>query len=104
MAKMSKMMKQAQRLQSQMAKAQEEIKQLEKTFSVGGGAVEAVARGDGSLAAVRIKPDVIREGEAEELEDLILTAVNGALEEVRSEAEEKMSGLTAGLNLPPGLF
>jgi len=103
MPNMAKMMREAQRLQQEMAKAQAEIAQMTREFTVGGGAVRAKARGDGTLAEISIRPDLPAESDAETLEDLILTAVNGAIGEVQKAAEERMSGVTGGMNLP-GLF
>jgi hypothetical protein len=96
----AKLMKQAQKVQSDMARVQAEVAQLEHTFSAGGGAVTATARGDGTLKQVTIAPDVFKEGDAELLGDMITEAANGALQAVRKEAEARMSAVTAGLNLP----
>ena len=96
----AKLMKQAQRMQSEVARVQEEVNQLEKNYSVGGGAVQVVAIGDGSIKSVKIAPEVIAAGDREALEDMILSAINGALEEVKKEARTRMNAVTAGLNLP----
>ncbi len=103
MANMAKMLREAQRLQQEMAKAQADIAGITRDFDVGGGAVRAVARGDGTLAEIHIRPDVLAEGDAETLEDMILTAVNGAIGEVHKAAEQRMSSVTGGMDIP-GLF
>ncbi|MCF7855572.1 MAG: YbaB/EbfC family nucleoid-associated protein [Candidatus Pacebacteria bacterium] len=100
MVNMGKMLKQAQKMQSQMAEIQKEIAAMEKSFSAGGGVVEAVARGDNTLTSITIKPEAVDPDDVEGLEDLILTAVNGALDEVKQAAEEKMSDITGGMSLP----
>lgn len=100
MAKMNKMLKQAQRMQNQLAEAQKEIQAMTRTFSVGGGAVSVTARGDHTLESVDIKPDAVDPEDIEGLEDMLMSAVNGAMEEIRSASEEKMSGLTQGFNIP----
>ena len=102
MANIMKMMKQAADMQKNMAKAQESPAALELEHSAGGGAVTIKISGDGNVAAIRIDPKVIQPGEAEMLEDLILTAVRGAQELARETAAKEMQKLTAGLNLPPG--
>ncbi len=102
MANIMKMMKQAADMQKNMAKAQESLAALELEHSAGGGAVTIKISGDGNVAAIRIDPKVIQPGEAEMLEDLILTAVRGAQELARETAAKEMQKLTAGLNLPPG--
>ena len=99
---MMKMMKQAADMQKNMAKAQEALAAIELEHSAGGGAVTVKITGDGNVAAIRIDPKAIQPGEAEMLEDLILTAVRGAQELARETAAREMQKLTAGLNLPPG--
>jgi len=102
MANFMKMMKQAADMQKNVAKPQEALAAIELEHSAGGGAVTVKITGDGNVAAIRIDPKVIQPGEAEMLEDLILTAVRGAQELARETAAREMQKLTAGLNLPPG--
>lgn len=96
----AKLMKQAQKVQSDMARVQAEVAQLEKSFSVGGGAVTAVARGDGTLKSLAIAPELLTAQDKEALEDMVVSAANGALEAVRTEANARLSAVTAGLNIP----
>ena len=103
MANIMKMMKQAADMQKNMAKAQESLAALELEHSAGGGAVTIKISGDGNVAAIRIDPKVIQPGEAEMLEDLILTAVRGAQELAKETAAAEMQKITAGMGLPPGL-
>ena len=103
MANLMKMMKQAADMQKNMARAQEALAALELEHSAGGGAVTVKITGDGNVTAVRLDPKVVQPGDAEMLEDLVLTAVRGAQELARETAASEMKKLTAGLNLPPGL-
>lgn len=96
---LNKMMKQAQRMQSDMAKAKTEIDELSRSYSAG-GVVEATARGNNTLESLKIDPSAIDPEDAEGLEDLVLTAVNGALDEIRKVTEERMKQATGGLSLP----
>ena len=100
MANMLKLMKQAQAMQKNMEKAQAELADKEVEFSAGGGMVTAVAKGDGSLARLRIDPKVVDPEDVEMLEDLVFAAVDGAITAAKDMAAEEMGKLTQGLNLP----
>ncbi len=102
MANIMKLMKQAADMQKNMAKAQESLAAIELEHSSGGGAVTVKISGDGSVTALRIDPKVVQTGDAEMLEDLVLTAVRGAQELAKETAANEMKKLTAGMNLPPG--
>ena len=102
MANFMKMMKQAADMQKNMAKAQEALAGLELEHSSGGGAITVKITGDGSITAIRIDPKVVQAGDAEMLEDLVLTAVRGAQEMAKETAAGEMKKLTAGMALPPG--
>ena len=102
MANIMKLMKQAADMQKNMAKAQESLAAIELEHSSGGGAVTVKISGDGSVTALRIDPKVVQTGDAEMLEDLVLTAVRGAQELAQETAANEMKKLTAGMNLPPG--
>lgn len=95
-------MKQAQAMQENLQKAQEEIANLEVTGESGGGMVSVVMTGRHEVRRVRIEPDLGGE-DLEMLEDLVAAAVNDAVHKVTRATEERMSGLTAGLNLPAGI-
>jgi DNA-binding YbaB/EbfC family protein len=92
-------MKQIQQLQEQMIKAQEALAEEKVTGSAGGGAVQVVATGDQRVLEVNIDQNLIDDGDKELLDDLVLTAVNQALEESRKLAEGKLGPL-AGQGLP----
>jgi len=100
---MNKMMKQVQKMQSEMMKMQEELGDRVVESTAGGGAVKAVVNGKQELLVIEIKPEAVDPEDVEMLQDLILTAVNGALNQSREMINSEMGKLTGGLNLP-GLF
>lgn len=91
------MMAQIKKMQEQMAVAQEELAVATVTSSVGGGAVKVTMTGDQHCTAVVIDPDLLKDADAEMLQDLILSGVNQALDDSRKMAEDKMASLTGGL-------
>lgn len=97
-------MKQAQKLQDDLARAQAEIEQLIVEGSAGGGVVTVKASGKQEILEIKIDPDVIDPQDAEMLEDLVAAAVNQALKNAKEAAKERMSSLAGGLmsGLPPG--
>jgi len=97
------MLKQIQQMQTRMARMQEELGGMTVTGTAGGGAVTVVANGHQQVQSVVIDAEVLEEG-AELLADLVLAAVNSALDQSRELATKQMGQLTAGLNLPPGLL
>ena len=102
MANFGNMMKQAEALQRNMQKAQEEIAQLEVTGESGGGMVKVTMTGKHEVKRVQIEPAVIGE-DREMLEDLVAAAINDAVRRVESESQQRMSSLMSGLRLPPGM-
>lgn len=98
---LGKLMKQAQEMQANMQKAQEELANLEVTGQAGGGMVSVVMTGRHDVKRVSIDPSLMTD-DKEMLEDLLAAAVNDAVRQVESNSAEKMSGMTAGLNLPGG--
>ncbi|HHB90842.1 MAG TPA: YbaB/EbfC family nucleoid-associated protein [Anaerolineae bacterium] len=98
------MMAQLQALQEEMARQQAALAEETVEVSVGGGMVKVVATGQQDIVSISIQPEVVDPDDVEMLEDLVLSAVNEALEQSRKLAEERMGSLTAGLGLPPGLF
>ena len=97
---MQKIMKQARKLQEDMVKAQEEAAKLEAEGTTGGGVVKAVATGGGVIKSVRISADVVNPDDVEMLEDLVLAAVNEALQQAAELSQTKMDAGTGSLNLP----
>ncbi|MDA8337522.1 MAG: YbaB/EbfC family nucleoid-associated protein [Peptococcaceae bacterium] len=103
MGNMSKMMKQVQKMQADMAKLEEELATRTVEATAGGGLVRAVANGRQEIMALEIKPEAVDPEDVETLNDLVLAAVNSALSEARKMASGEMSRLTGGMNIP-GLF
>ncbi len=102
MPDITKLFKQARKLQSQMQEIQEELARKEVEASSGGGMVTAKVNGKKELVSLKIDPEVTSE-DPEMLEDLIVAAVNEALRKVDEITKEEMGKLTGGLSLP-GLF
>lgn len=96
------LMKQAQRMQENMQKAQAELATMEVTGQAGGGLVSVVMTGRHDVKRVSIDDSLFKE-DKEMLEDLLAAAVNDAVRQVESNTQEKMAGLTAGMGLPGGL-
>ena len=100
---MMKMMKQATDMQKKMETVQAELATRTVDFSSGGGMVTVTARGDLSVASIRIDPKCVDPTDVDMLQDLVLSAVDGALRAARDLAAVEMQKVTAGLNLPPGM-
>ena len=98
---LGKLMKQAQEMQANMQKAQEELANLEVTGEAGGGLVSVVMTGRHDVKRVSIDESLMGD-DKEMLEDLLAAAVNDAVRQVERNTQEKMSGMTAGINLPGG--
>jgi nucleoid-associated protein EbfC len=94
------MMQQAQKLQAQLLKAQEELANLMVEGSSGGGAVKVVMNGQQQIQSVKIAKEVVNPEDIEMLEDMVLTAVKEAQAKVQEAAAQKMGGLTGGLKIP----
>ena len=94
------LMKQAQKMQEDMQKAQEELANLEVTGQAGGNMVSVVMTGRHDVKRVSIDPSLMNDKEM--LEDLLAAAVNDAVRQVEKRSQERMAGMTAGMSLPPG--
>lgn len=103
MGNMGAMMKQAQKMQAELAKAQDEIKDMEYEATAGGGMVKVVATGDMAIKSIVIDPEAVDPEDVEMLQDMVVAAVNEAMRKAEAEASQNMSRLTGGLNLG-GLF
>ena len=102
---MNEMMQQAQRMQMELARAQEEIQDMTYTATSGGGMVTAVATGAGQLESITIDPEAVDPDDVEMLQDMVLVAVNEALRGAAAAGEARMSSLTGGFDLSGlGLF
>ena len=98
------MMKQAQKMQQDFLKMQQELESKEFEFTAGGGAVKATMIGTRQLQSITIDPEVVDPEDVEMLQDLILAAVNGAIKVADDETNKAMSKLQGGLGGFPGLF
>ncbi len=103
----SEMMKQIQQMQAKLAEAQQKLEETVVEASSGGGAVEVVMNARPALKSIMIKPEVVDADDVEMLQDLILAAMNEALEKIRGNQMQQLAGLAGGLNIPglniPGL-
>lgn len=103
MGNMNNMIKQAQKMQQDMVKMQEELEQSFFEATAGGGAVSVKMSGKKELTEVKISPDVVDVDDIEMLEDLILVAVNDVIKKIDQRNQAQMSKMTGGMNIP-GLF
>lgn len=100
---MNQMLKQAQKMQADMAALQEDLENREFSATSGGGMVEVTVDGKHLIKSIKINPNAIDPDDAEMLEDLITVAVNEAIGNATKTSEEEMGAITGGLNMP-GLF
>ncbi|MGL5718203.1 MAG: YbaB/EbfC family nucleoid-associated protein [Paraclostridium sp.] len=100
---MNQLLKQAQKMQTDMQKMQEELEAKEVEASVGGGAITVKVNGKKEVVDIQIKPEVVDPDDIEMLQDLVLSAVNQALRSVDDMQSSQMNKITGGMNIP-GLF
>jgi DNA-binding YbaB/EbfC family protein len=100
MPNLGKLMKQAARVQQQIEQTQAQLASRTVEASSGGGAVKVTAKCDGSVASIKINPQAVNPAEAQLLEDMVLSAVNQALEEAKRIANAEMGKATQGFSLP----
>jgi len=93
---MGGLLKQAQKMQKEMERVQNELAELKVEGTAGGGMVTAVANGNREVLEIKIDPEVVDPEDVEMLEDLVLAAVNQALESAKVKSEEEMSKVTGG--------
>ena len=103
LANMAGLLKQAQAMQAQMAKVQEQAASKTVTGTAGGGSVTVTANGAMEIVKIVIDPEVVKSGDADIVQDLMLAATNDALRKAREMMANEMKSLTGGLNIP-GLF
>lgn len=94
------MMKQARMMQRQMEEIQDELKNTVFEASSGGGAVKVKVNGDQEVLEIKISKDVVDPDTMDMLEDMVLVAINDAINQAKQESREKMAGLTGGINIP----
>jgi hypothetical protein len=100
MKDLGSIMKQAQKIQAQMARMQEELAARTVEASAGGGMITVVASGKQEIVSIKIEPEVIDAGDREMLQDLVVAAVNEALRKSQEMVSEEMKKITGGLNIP----
>ena len=100
---MNQILKQAQKMQDNMQKMQQELEAKEFEVSVGGGAVTVKVNGKKELLDINMKPEVVDPDDIEMLQDLVISAVNEALRKVDDAQSSQTSKMTGGMNIP-GLF
>ena len=100
MSNIGKLMKQAAKMQQQMEQAQSALAVRTVEATSGGGAVKVIARCDGTVATIKIDPAAVNPADAQLLEDMLVTAVNQALEQAKEISNAEMGKITQGLNLP----
>ena len=100
---MNQMLKQAQKMQEDMAALQEDLESREYTATSGGGMIEVSVDGKHLVKSIKINPDAVDPDDVEMLEDLITVAINEAVNNAIKTSEEEMGAITGGLNMP-GLF
>src|SRR5436305_13378332 len=103
MGQQFKMLKQLQQMQARMAKIQEEPGEKTVTGTAGGGMVEVVANGHQKVLSVTVKPEVVDPADVEMLQDLVLAAVNDAMDTARELATRELGAGRAGRGLPSGV-
>jgi DNA-binding YbaB/EbfC family protein len=101
-AQIGQLMQQAQRMQEDMKRAQEEIARMEVTGSAGGGMVTVIVTGAHEVRRVKIDPKLVAD-DLEMTEDLIAAAFNDAVNKIAQVSKDKLGGVTAGLSLPAGM-
>jgi DNA-binding YbaB/EbfC family protein len=104
MPDMGKLMRDMQKMQSDMVAKQEELQDARIEATTGGGVVKAVVNGKGRLVGLEISPEAVDPDDVEMLQDLIVTAIREAEERAEEQEKAAMESLTGGIALPPGLF
>ena len=95
-----KMIKQAQQLQKNMMKMQEELESATVEATAGGGAIKAVVTGKMKLESLELDPEAVTPDDVDMLQDLVIAAVNEGMEKAQEMASSRMSSITGGLNIP----
>ena len=96
---MQQLMKQAQQMQKKMEDAQKELEAKEVTGTAGGGMVTVVATGKKMLKSIKIEPEILKE-DPEMVEDMVVAAVNQAMQQVDELTQNTLGGITGGMNIP----
>jgi DNA-binding YbaB/EbfC family protein len=97
---LNKLMKQAEKMQEQMAKTQAELEEKTVEVQAGGGKVKVVANGAGEVISIKIDKEIVDPNDVEFLEEVVLNGVKGAIEQGKALAQAEMSKITGGLGVP----
>src|SRR6266403_527070 len=97
---LNKLMKQAQKMQEQMAKTQAELEEKTVEVSAGGGKVKVIANGAGDVVSIKIDKEIVDPNDIEFLEEVVLSGVKAAIEQGKALAQSEMSRITGGLGMP----
>jgi DNA-binding YbaB/EbfC family protein len=97
---LNKLMKQAQKMQEQVAKTQAELEGKTIEVSAGGGKVKVVANGSGDIVSIKIDREIVDPDDVEFLEEVVLSGVKGAIEQGKALAQSEMTKITGGLGMP----
>lgn len=100
---MNQMIRQAQKMQDQITELQEDIEAREFTATAGGGAVEVTLSGKKEIKSLNLKPEIVDPEDIEMLQDLIISAINEAVNTIETTTESEMSKITGGVSIP-GMF
>ena len=97
---LNKLMKQAQKMQAQMAKTQAEMEEKTVEVNAGGGKVKVVANGAGDVVSIKIDKEIVDPNDVEFLEEVVLSGVKGAIEQGKAMAQSEMTKITGGVGVP----
>lgn len=100
---MQNLIRQANQMQAKMKKVQEELAEKEYSSTSGGGAISVTIKGENTISALSISPEIFKEADAEMLQDMLTTAINDALQTAKKDQDEEMSKVTGNMGIP-GLF
>ena len=101
---MKQVQKMQQKMQNDLATAEQELANMTVEGSAGGGSVKVVCTGSQVVKSIHVSKDAVDPEDVETLEDLLMVAINDALDKSRDLSSNRMGRIAAGLNLPPGLF
>lgn len=97
---MQNLIRQANQMQAKMKKVQDELAEKEYQGTSGGGAIQVTVKGENTISALKIDPEIFKEGDVEMLQDMITTAANDALSTAKKDQEEEMAKVTGNMNIP----
>ena len=103
MVNIENMMKQAQQLQKKMAEIQEKLNSIEVEGTSGGGMIKVISTAKGEIKRISIDDSLMKQGEKEIAEDLIVAAINNAKQKGEAAAQKEMKNVTGGIPMPPGM-